>query len=60
MGPNDFTHFEREALLEFLEDNLNKDSLSIYQGYLIKHLFLAYLKLRLEEKNWQESMAYTE
>ena len=60
MGPNDLTHLERKALLTFLKDYLNKENLSGYENYIVRHLFLAYLKLQIEEDNWQEAMAYTE
>ena len=60
MGPNKLTHFEREALLTFMKDYLTRDNLSMYEGHIVRHLFLAYLKLQIEEDNWQEAMAYTE
>lgn len=60
MDINAFTHFEREALLTFLKDCLTRENLSIYEGHIVRHLFLAYLKLQIEEDNWQEAMAYTE
>ena len=34
--------------------------LSNYEGYLVRHLFLAFLKLQKAFDSWQEEMSYTE
>ena len=60
MDINVLTVFERKALLEFIKDYINRDNLSIYEDSTIKHLFLAYLKLQIEEDKYQEAMGYTE
>ena len=52
--------FEIRALLAFLEDYVNKDSLSIYDGALPRHLFLAYIKLQKAKAEWEEAMAYSD
>jgi len=56
----DFNIFEQKALLQFLKDYLNKDNLSIYEGSILRFLFLAFLKLQLSVDEWEESMSYTE
>lgn len=60
MDVNNLTVFERKALLQFMKDYLTRENLSIYEGSIVRHLFFAYLKLQIEEDNWQEAMAYTE
>lgn len=52
--------FEIKALLTFLNDYINRDNLSIYEGTLPRHLFLAYVKLQKTKDKWEEAMSYTE
>lgn len=56
----DLTIFEREALLEFLREYVNRDNLSIFTSAVVRHLFLAYMKLEKEQKYEEEALAYTE
>ena len=60
MDVNELNIFERKALLQFLKDYINRENLSVYEGALPRHLFLAFLKLQLSVDNWQEAMGYTE
>ena len=60
MDVNELNIFERKALLQFLKDYINRENLSVYEGTLPRHLFLAFLKLQLSVDNWQEAMGYTE
>ena len=60
MDSINLTIFERKALLQFLKDYINRENLSIYEGALSRHLFLAFLKLQLSVDTWEEAMAYTE
>ena len=55
-----FSPFEVDALLEFLKDYTNKDNLSIYEGALPRHLYLAFMKLLKAKEQWNEAMEYTE
>ena len=55
-----FTPLERQALLTFLKDYINCDSLSTYLGVQVKHLFVAYLKLQKEQEEWEDAMKYSE
>ena len=57
---DNLTPFEREALITFIRDYATRDNLSIYTRSVVRHLFLAYLKLEKEEEEWQESLKYTE
>ncbi len=60
MDINALTKIQLETLLLFLKDTINYENLSHYEGYVIKNLFLAYMKLQNEEDKWREAMAYTE
>lgn len=55
-----FTPFEVNALLEFLKDYISRENLSIYEGAMPRHLFLASLKLQKAKDTWEEAMKYTE
>lgn len=56
----ELTIFEEEALLEFLKDNINRESLSKYEGCIPRYLFLAFVKLQKAVDTWHEAMGYTE
>ena len=60
MDSINFTIFEEKALLQFLKDYINRENLSIYEGSIPRHLFLAFLKLQLSVDNWEEAMKCTE
>lgn len=52
--------FETRALIQFLKDYINRENLSIYEGSLPRHLFLAFMKLQRNMDNYHEAMGYTE
>ena len=54
------TPCELQALVEFLKDHVNKETLSAYNSIVPKHLFLAFLKLNQAKEQWEEIMAYTD
>lgn len=54
------TIFEQRVIVEFLKDNIDKDTLSKYQPYVIRHLFLAFLKLQHSIDLYEEGSGYTE
>lgn len=58
MEPIKFTPFEVEALIIFLKDNIDKDSIS--DGAMPRFLLLAYIKLQKAKEQWEEAMKYTE
>lgn len=55
-----FSPFEVEALIEFLKDYTNRENLSIYEGALPRHLYLAFMKLLKSKEQWNEAMKYSE
>ena len=55
-----FNIFEIQALLEVLKEYCTRNNLSNYEGYLVRHLFLAFLKLQKASDSWHEGMSYTE
>ena len=60
MDINSLTSGELYALLVFLEDYFNIDTVSKYEEYLAINLFSAYIKINKAKKQWDEAMAYTE
>ena len=57
---SDLTILEREVLLKFLREHINQDNLSTLTSSVIRHLFLAYIKLEKEQMYAEEALAYTE
>ncbi len=55
-----FTPFELKALEQFLKDYVNRSNLSIYEGALPRHLFLAFMKILEARQIWDEAMSYTD
>lgn len=60
MKTDELTIFEERALLTFLKDYITRDNLSIYEGAMSRHLFLAFLKLQLAVDNWNDKAGYME
>ncbi len=60
MVSNELTHLEKKALLDFLKVYISEYTLSVYDSQTIKKLFLAYLKLQIEEDRQQEAMSHTD
>ena len=60
MNINNLSIFEMEALLVFLQDYINRDSLSIYEGAEVRHLFLAYLKIQKAIEEWHKTIQPSE
>lgn len=54
------TNGELYALLIFLADYFNIDTVSKYEEHLAKNLFSAYIKINKAKKQWDEAMGYTE
>ena len=52
--------FELEALDTFLKDYINRDNLSIYEGAIVRHLFLAHINIEKQIENWKKQYAPTE
>lgn len=60
MNTDTLTIFEQQALLQFLKDNLNRETLSVYSGNTPYNLFLAFLKLQKNIDILNEGLRYTE
>lgn len=60
MNTDTLTIFEQQALLQFLKDNLNRETLSIYSDNTPYSLFLAFLKLQKNIDILNGGLGYTE
>jgi hypothetical protein len=60
MNTDTLTIFEQQALLQFLKDNLNRETISVYSGSTPHSLFLAFLKLQKNIDRLNEGLGYTE
>lgn len=60
MNDTDFNPYEEEAVLQFLKDYVNKETLSIYSGTYPKYLLTAYLKLTKSVEDYRKAMSYSE
>ena len=54
------TALEVEALIEFLKETLNSETLSKQKGAMPRLLFSTFLKLIKAKEQWEEAMKYTE
>ena len=54
------TALEVEALIEFLKDNINSETISTQEGAMSRLLLLAFMKLLKAKEQWDEAMKYTE
>lgn len=54
------TALEVEALIEFLKDNINSETISTQEGAMPRLLLLAFIKLQKAKEQWDEAMKYTE
>ena len=60
MEPIKLNALEVEALIEFLEENINSKTISTQEGAMPRLLLFAFIKLLKAKEEWQEAMKYTQ